>query len=264
MNAQETNHGTTGQVCGLDGCTAPTKAHGWCHRHYQRWLRHGDPLTVHPPGRPLQSVEELFWSRVDLSGPVPDAWPQLGPCWLWTGARRGGRGAFNLPATATCPRRVMPAHRWAYEHLVGPVPGRLELDHLCHAVALDWCPGGPTCPHRRCVNPDHLLLVARLPAPRAMVARRAGPGRCAAGHRYDRVDAHGRRRCGTCMRDHIAARYAATVGLPTREAEQARIATWLHHHTDASTAAPASQPSQLDRTHHNQQQHQQAARRPSP
>lgn len=246
MNDHEHRQGRTGPGCALEGCAAPVKAHGWCVRHYRRWQRHGDPLVVYEPtARP---AEGLFWSRVDLSGPVPDGWPELGACWLWTGARRGGRGAFNAPPTGTEPRRVVPAHRWAYEHLVGPVPGRLELDHLCHALALDWCPGGPTCLHRRCVNPDHLLLVARLPAPRAMVARRAGPGRCAAGHRYDRVDAHGRRRCGTCMRDHITARYAATVGLPTREAEQARITTWLTHHSHTGTAHPQ---------HH-------AARRPSP
>ena len=29
--------------------------------------------------------EELFWSKVDKDGPIPEFRPDLGPCWLWTG-----------------------------------------------------------------------------------------------------------------------------------------------------------------------------------
>lgn len=34
------------------------------------------------------------------------------------------------------------AHRWSYEHFVGPIPAGLVLDHLCR--------------NRGCVNPDHV------------------------------------------------------------------------------------------------------------
>ena len=36
----------------------------------------------------------------------------------------------------------MGAHRWSYQHHIGPVPEGLVLDHLCRV--------------RHCVNPDHL------------------------------------------------------------------------------------------------------------
>jgi hypothetical protein len=36
----------------------------------------------------------------------------------------------------------MYAHRWAYEHFVGPIPEGLEIDHGCFVHA--------------CVNPGHL------------------------------------------------------------------------------------------------------------
>jgi len=28
-----------------------------------------------------------FWSKVDKNGPIPQHKPELGPCWVWTGAK---------------------------------------------------------------------------------------------------------------------------------------------------------------------------------
>lgn len=33
-------------LCGVDGCRQPAHCRGWCSKHYQRWLRHGDPTMV--------------------------------------------------------------------------------------------------------------------------------------------------------------------------------------------------------------------------
>jgi hypothetical protein len=35
------------------------------------------------------SLPERFWKKVDKNGPVPAHRPELGPCWLWTGALVG-------------------------------------------------------------------------------------------------------------------------------------------------------------------------------
>lgn len=35
--------------CRVDGCEGIHAAHGYCHRHYQRIRRHGDPHLVLPP-----------------------------------------------------------------------------------------------------------------------------------------------------------------------------------------------------------------------
>lgn len=29
--------------CSIEGCSRPHVARGWCHRHYERWSRNGDP-----------------------------------------------------------------------------------------------------------------------------------------------------------------------------------------------------------------------------
>jgi hypothetical protein len=74
-----------------------------------------------------------FWDKVDRVDPDE--------CWTWQAATRKGYGVFFFCG------RLVPAHRFAYELLVGSVPDGLELDHLCR--------------NRGCVNPAHLEPVTR-------------------------------------------------------------------------------------------------------
>lgn len=40
-------------LCSIDGCDKPARRSraGWCEKHYMRWYRHGDPMTVLPRAR---------------------------------------------------------------------------------------------------------------------------------------------------------------------------------------------------------------------
>lgn len=76
-----------------------------------------------------------------------------GECWPW----RGVVGWDGYGCAGTRHRR---AHRVAYEVLIGPVPPGLQIDHACHNRAPS-CVGGYACPHRSCVNPDHLEAVTQ-------------------------------------------------------------------------------------------------------
>ena len=86
-----------------------------------------------------------FWSKVDRSADN---------CWPWKVSTRAGYGQFGLAGKT--PR----AHRVAYELWVGPIPAGKTLDHLCHTADTS-CPGGATCPHRRCCRPEHLEPIER-------------------------------------------------------------------------------------------------------
>lgn len=49
---QATHHGADAKVCEIEGCERRPVGRGWCRKHWQRWRRTGDVLTVRPTGRP--------------------------------------------------------------------------------------------------------------------------------------------------------------------------------------------------------------------
>lgn len=85
-------------------------------------------------------------------------------CWHWTGRlAANGYGQTSTGSRTDGTRRTTLAHRLAYEHAHGVEleprghPDHRQVDHECHNRSKS-CKGGPSCLHRRCVNPAHLTL----------------------------------------------------------------------------------------------------------
>jgi len=124
-----------------------------------------------------KSPEERFWAKVRKSeNPIG--------CWEWiAGKNFGGYGTFRVG------NRTVPAHRWAYEHLVGTIPPELECDHLCRV--------------RCCVNPAHIELVtSRENTLRGvgLAAQNARQTTCKNGHPL--VDGPKQRGCPQCRAEY--------------------------------------------------------------
>ena len=119
------------KICTIPECetiVGKNSARGWCFRHYQRWLRHGDPLGG-GPWLPNLSTEERFWSKVEKTA----------TCWNWTGATN--EHGYGMVTRKDGQRR---AHRVAWTTLVGDIPDGMQVDHRCRK--------------RACVNPGHLRI----------------------------------------------------------------------------------------------------------
>lgn len=83
-----------------------------------------------------ETIARRFWSFVDKDGPIVRA--ELGPCWVWTGGRREGYGAFSIR------RSTIGAHIVSWEMANGREvrPGF----KVCHR-----------CDNRPCVRDSHLF-----------------------------------------------------------------------------------------------------------
>jgi hypothetical protein len=116
------------RLCLVDGCARRHDSRGYCSMHASRVRKHGDPLYQ---SRQYGSPLEVFNRNTPTRGDG---------CWEWQGARQTSE--YGLPAYGLISRQY--AHRWAYEHFVGPIPDGLVVRHGCD--------------NPPCVNPAHLTV----------------------------------------------------------------------------------------------------------
>lgn len=119
---------------------------------------------------------ERFWNRVEPTG----------FCWNWTGSKNN-TGYGNLKVDG----KMWTVHRYSYTMLVGEIPEKMVLDHLCR--------------NRACVNPDHLEVVTYLENRLRRIPVEITKPRCPQGHPYSgdnlyRWPGGNSRQCWTCMK----------------------------------------------------------------
>lgn len=141
-----------------------------------------DPITGKFTA-PSRTSDERFWAKVVKSN----------GCWTWNAARTPlGYGVFWNGS------RLVYAHRFAYELLIGAILPNHDLDHLCR------CPS--------CVNPAHLEPVRHRENIRRGLAGQASGAlqrektHCPRGHEYTAANTYinpksGARHCRICRRE---------------------------------------------------------------
>lgn len=121
------------RTCLAEGCAAEALARGRCNKHYLAWRK----VTSLEERRLTPAIR--FWAKVNQDGPVPSHAPELGQCWVWTGATTEfGYGKLRSE------KIWYAAHRRSFEMAHGVVPQGMLVCHRCDTPA--------------CVRPDHLFL----------------------------------------------------------------------------------------------------------
>lgn len=138
-------------------------------------------------GRPKTSIVERFFSKIIVNPKTQ--------CWEWSGTKRSGYGRIT---TGGVRGSVVSAHRFSYEHHIGPIPAGLVLDHICQ--------------NRSCCNPSHLEPVTNrenILRGTGIAAKNASKVFCKRGHLLAGenlfVQANGARGCCQCRRDYSRA-----------------------------------------------------------
>lgn len=82
---------------------------------------------------------------IDLAAQLSNYTVSVRGCWIWGGYMDpNGYGRVHVRQE----RRIEWVHRVSYEHHVGPIPHRHEIDHTCQITA--------------CLNPGHLEAVTKV------------------------------------------------------------------------------------------------------
>jgi hypothetical protein len=116
-----------------------------------------------------------FWNKVKVDNDRG--------CWLWVGAITS-HGYGNVSNGPKAGLRMVPAHRFSFAALIGPIPSGAVLDHLCEV--------------KNCVNPFHLEPVTSAENTRRAASRIT---HCPKGHEYsgrNLIKRGNRRGCRIC------------------------------------------------------------------
>lgn len=190
----------TKATCSIDGCERPARSGKteFCNMHHIRWQRHGDPLfTLRIKG----DLEARIESKIDRA--------TAAPCHKWLGKpNRRNYGTIQHDG------RPFLIHVFLWRRKNGPIPLGMTLDHVCHNEADPPCLLGDDCPHRLCVNLDHLVVKSNRDnvlagnGPTAVNARKT---HCVHGHEFTGantiITGNGYRRCRACKNRSASERY---------------------------------------------------------
>jgi len=138
------------------------------------------------------------------------------PCWEWQANKLyNGYGSFWVKKG-----KDVCAHRWSYEHYVGPIPTGYHVDHLCRNIS--------------CVNPDHLEPVTPIVNAQRAAKTWKSLTHCKRGHEFIEENTYtspnGRKHCRSCRKVSEATQRAKGPRDRAKEIERGKVKKTICKH----------------------------------
>lgn len=116
------------RICTVEGCSNKYYGLGYCNKHWMRYKKHGHINTKSCRRGDYKSALEAY-EAANIKN--EDG------CWDWMGTRHKNYGTMHFLGLTVF------AHRFSYEHHIGPIPDGLRICHHCD--------------NPPCTNPLHLF-----------------------------------------------------------------------------------------------------------
>ena len=152
----------------------------------------------------LRPSKTFHWNRTVIPERVKqrayERWEPDLDCWISTYSV-ASHGYAQIGWQNAGRTKMVLAHRASWEHINGPVPAGMTLDH--------------TCKNRRCVNPNHLRVLDNYENARRTSGHDWPLGQCINGHDNSQLHTQpsGKRVCSACRKiwdaRYLAKRQAA-------------------------------------------------------
>lgn len=127
------------KYCKIEGCTGKHEGKGFCKKHYQRFLKYGDPMFTKFSKDRKQKEQPVYKQKPHYNS-KPIEFLEIDGCFICISHDYKGQRYATMHKNG----KFTGVHRHVYTEMYGEIPKGKVIMH--------------SCDNPKCINPEHLIL----------------------------------------------------------------------------------------------------------